>query len=82
MKPRGFDCRTSTGLGEAETPLLEGTHKVGCTSGPRGRSGDPIETEPDVPASVGGSAAEAGGGCGSPWGKDTDSRSSGKYSLA
>ena len=38
----GFDCRTSTGLGETETPLLEGTHKVVCTSGPRGRSSDPI----------------------------------------
>ena len=37
-----FDCRTSTGLGETETPLLEGTHKVVCTSGPRGRSNDPI----------------------------------------
>ena len=38
----GFDCRTSTGLGETETPLLEGTHKVVCASGPRGRSSDPI----------------------------------------
>ena len=33
----GFDCRTSTGLGETETPLLEGTHKVVCASGPRGK---------------------------------------------
>ena len=33
----GFDCRTSTGLGETETPLLEGTHKVVCTSGQRGK---------------------------------------------
>ena len=37
----GFDCRTSTGLGETETPLLEGTHKVVCALGPRGRSSDP-----------------------------------------
>ena len=37
-----FDCRTSTGLGETETPLLEGTHKVVCASGSRGRSSDPI----------------------------------------
>ena len=29
----------------------------------------PGETEPDLPASVGGSPAEAGGGCGSPWGQ-------------
>ena len=37
----GFDCRTSTGLGETETPHVEGTHKVVCTSGPGGRSSDP-----------------------------------------
>ena len=35
LKLVGFDCRTLTGLGETETPLLEGTHKVVCTSGPR-----------------------------------------------
>ena len=29
----------------------------------------PGETEPDLPASVGGSLAEAGGGFGSPWGQ-------------
>ena len=29
----------------------------------------PQETEPDLPAGVGGSPAEAGGGCGSPWGQ-------------
>ena len=33
----GFDCRTSTGLGETETPLLEGTHKAVCPSGHRGK---------------------------------------------
>ena len=37
-----LDCRTLTGLGETETLLLEGTHKVVCTSGPRGRSSDSI----------------------------------------
>ena len=41
----------------------------------------PQETEPDLPAGVGGSPAEAGGGCGSPRDKDTGSRSSGKNSL-
>ena len=64
-----IDCMTSTGLGETETPLLEGTHKVVCASGPRGRSSDPGETEPDLSASVGGSPAEAGGGSVSPWGQ-------------
>ena len=38
----GFHCRTPTGLGETETPLLEGTHKILCASGPSGRSSDPI----------------------------------------
>ena len=33
----GFDCRTLTGLGETETPLLEDTPKVVCASGPRGK---------------------------------------------
>ena len=42
----------------------------------------PRETEPDLPASVGGSPAEVGGGCGSHEDKDTGSRSSAKYSLA
>ena len=78
----GIDCRTSTGLGETETPLLEGTHKVVCTSGHKGRSSDPIEAERDLPASVGGSPEEAGVGVCHPEGKDTGSRSSGKYSLA
>lgn len=26
-----FDCRSSIGQGEAETPLLEGVHKTWCT---------------------------------------------------
>ena len=42
LKLVGFDCGTSTGLGEAETPLLEGRHKAVCTSGPRGGSDDPM----------------------------------------
>ena len=32
-----IDCRTLTGLGKTETPILKGTHKVVCTSGPRGK---------------------------------------------
>ena len=78
----GFDCRTSTGLGETETPILEGTHKVVCALGPRGRSSDPGETEPDLPAGVGRPPAEAGVVVAHREDKDTGSRSSGKYSLA
>ena len=36
-----FDYRTSTGLGEKETSLLEGTHKVVCASGPMGKEQQP-----------------------------------------
>ena len=40
-RPVGLECRSSTGLGETETPLLEGTHKVSRAQGP-GQSGDSI----------------------------------------
>ena len=33
----GFDYRSSTGLGETETPILECTNKVFCTPRPRGK---------------------------------------------
>ena len=42
----------------------------------------PQETEPDLPASVGASPAEVGVAVAHREDKDTDSRSSGKYSLA
>ena len=42
----------------------------------------PEETEPDLPASVGGSPAEAGVAMAHCGDKDTGSRSSGKYFLA
>ena len=78
----GFDCRTSTGLGETETPLLEGTHKIVCASGPGEGAVTSGETEADLPASVGGSPAEPGVAVAHHGDKDTGSRSSGKYSLA
>ena len=60
----GFHCRTLTGLGETETPLLEGTKL--CVHCDRGEGAvTQQETETDLPASVGGSPAEVGGGCGS-----------------
>ena len=37
----GIDCKTSRGLGETETQLLEGAHGIVCASGPGGRSSDP-----------------------------------------
>ena len=43
---------------------------------------NPGETEPDLPASVGGFPAEAGVAMAHHGDKDTGSRSSGEYSLA
>ena len=33
--PVGLVHRNSTGLGEMETPLLKGTHRLSCALGPR-----------------------------------------------
>ena len=57
-------------MGETETPLLEGTHTKQCVHRDPGEGAvTPGETEPDLSASAGGSPAEVGGGCGSPWGQ-------------
>ena len=59
----GFGHRNSAGLGETETPLLEG-----CTQDrmcPRTQGKNQIEPGPDLPASIGGSPSEARGRCGS-----------------
>ena len=69
-------------MGETETPLLEGTHKVVAHQDPGEGTVTPGETEPDLPASVGGSPAVAGVAVAHRGDKDTGSRSSGKYSLA
>ena len=78
----GFDCRTSTGLGETETPLLEGTHKVVCASGPSGRSSDPIGLNQAYLLVLEGLPQRRGVAVSHQEDKDTGSRSSGKYSLA
>ena len=81
-KLAGFDCRASTVLGETETPLLEGTHKVLCTSGPRRKGQWPHrrlkQTYLPVLEGLLQSQGVAVAHCGD---KDTGSRSSGKYSL-
>ena len=58
----GFGCRTSIGLGETETPLLESASKTLRVPRPRERPGavSPQETELDLPASVGGSPVGRG----------------------
>ena len=51
-------------------PTLGGLTQNSVRIGTRGEGAVTLgETEPDLPASVGGSPAEVGGGCGSPWGQ-------------
>ena len=46
--------KESTGLGEIEIPLLEGTNKILCSTRTQDRGAvTPQETEPDLHASVG-----------------------------
>ena len=79
----GFDCRTSTGLGETETPLLEGTHKVVCTSGPRGKEKWPHRRLNQTYLLVlEGLLQRQGVAVAHRGDKDIGSRSSGKYSFA
>ena len=51
----GFHYKTSTGMGETETPLLRG-HKqnLACTKTQEKGTVTPQNTESDLPASVGG----------------------------
>ena len=69
----GVYYRTSTGLGETETPLLDGGGRTHTNSGlhqdPGRRAVTPQETGSDLPASVGGSPVEVWVGSGSPQGK-------------
>ena len=78
----GFDCRTSTGLGETETPLSEGTHKAECASGPRGKEQWPHRRlYHTYLLMLEGVLQREGVAVAHCEDKDTVSRSSGKYSL-
>ena len=78
----GFDCRTATGLGETETALLEGTHKVVCAWGPRGKEQWPHRRLKQTQLLVlGGLLQRRGVAVAHRGDKDTGSRSSGKYYL-
>ena len=78
----GFGYKTLTGLGETETPLLEGTNKSVCTRTRGKETLTPQETEPGLPMSVGGSPTEVWVGSGPPKGQGTGNSSPGRYMLA
>ena len=67
--PVGLEFRSSTGLGETETPLLEDAHKVSHTLGQEHRS-----SLNWTYLSPGRSPGEAGVSCGSLGSKDTGGR--------
>ena len=82
-KLAGFDYRTLTVLGKTETPLLEGTHKVVCTAGPRGKEQWPHRRLNQTSLVVLKGLLQKWGAAVAHHGdKDTGSRSSRKYSLA
>ena len=59
-RPAGLNCRNPTGLGERETSLLNGTHKISHAPGPRARAVISWEPGPDPPAGPGECPGEAG----------------------
>ena len=78
----GFDCRTSTGLRVTKTPLLEGTHKVVCASGPRGKvQWHHKRLNQTYLLVLEGLLQRQGAAVAHLRDKDTSSRSSGKYFL-
>ena len=78
----GFDCRTSTELGETETPLLKDKHNVVCASVHKGRNSDPHRRLNQTYLLVlEGLLQRQGVALSHSEDKETGSRSSGKYSL-
>ena len=69
LKSAELACRSSTRLGETETPFLEDTQKVFTCPGTQGKAVTPQNPGPDVPTGHGGSSGESGVGCGSLWGQ-------------
>ena len=59
--------RRSTGLGETETPRLEGTNKVLCALGPRAKQG--LCKNLEDPMGFGGSTGKTRSSCGLLWRK-------------
>ena len=81
-RPVGFDYRTSTRLGEIETSVLQCTKKSYTHQHQRKGAVTPRETEPKLPASVGGSPAEVWVGSGSTQDRGTGSSSPRRSPLA
>ena len=64
-RPAGLNCRSSTGVGETETPQWEDAHKFSCAPGPRAKLVTSKEPGPDLPSGLQGSPMEGGCSCGS-----------------
>ena len=64
------------GLGEMETPFLEGKHRLSCALGPRAKQ-SPQESGSDLTKVLGGSLGKTRGDCSLLWGKDIGSKSLG-----
>jgi len=54
-------CKSSTGLGETETPLLEGAHRLSCALGPRAKQALKKNLGQNDLANHGGSPGKGGG---------------------
>ena len=81
-KLAGFDYRISTGLGKTETPVLEAQTKSLCTKTQRKGVVTSQDTEPLLPASIGGPPVEALVGRDSPQGQGTSNNRPGRSPLA
>ena len=66
-RPAGINFRSHRELGETETPLLKGTHKISHPLGPRAEAVNWKEPRSDSFADLGGSPEEARSNWSSPW---------------
>ena len=82
MKASGISLQDFDRTGVNRDSPLGGHTQSNVHTGTQGEGAvTPYKTEPDLPASVGGSPAEVGAAVTHHWDKDTGNRSSVKYSL-
>ena len=59
LRPVGFECKSSIGLGEIQTPLLEGAYRVSHALESSTKQDSHRSLGLDLPVGRGGSAVEA-----------------------